>query len=510
MDVQRTEFDYVSPRDLSRVPAFAIGPLHVDPPTRTIFLAERKAVLEPRVMQVLVALGLEPGQVLSRDDLIALCWNGVIVGDNAINRVISLIRQALAAVAGDAVHLETITKVGFRLVVAHPEGADNSPDTPDIAKTSRRGMMAYAGLAAIAAAGGAALIGRKTLFGDRADPDSVELVERARLLQLTGEPGTSEQAISFLKQAVTIDPRHADAWGALSLAYLLALAGFTGRDTATMAELMTNAAQRGLELEPDQRDAAAVLAFSRPAFGNYARFDRATERIVRRYPDYWYAYARRAMFLRDVGRVNESLPFADRSIELDPMLPIGWGNVALGHFLAGDVRESDARFEQAGARWPAHGYLWNTRFQLLLESRRYDAAASLALDPQARPDYVPREAGEWNARLAWALRDGDRQALAGQRSMLVEQAAQAPQAAQYNAPLLVMMGFAEDALDSLTRLYAIAGTAPGVAHQTATVVLFRPSMTALQSDERYRALLEVSGLEAYWQQSGSQPDFRRN
>lgn len=192
------------------------------------------------------------------------------------------------------------------------------------------------------------------------------------------------------------------------------------------------------------------------------------------------------------------------------MLPIGWGNVALGHFLAGDIRESDARFERATTRWPAHGYLWTTRLQLLLESRRYDAAASLALDPQARPDYVPREVGEWYAGLAWALRDGDRQASGAKRSVLVEQIAKAPSAAQVNAPLLAMMGFVDDALDSLTRLYAVASSAPEVAHQTATVVLFRPSMTALQSDERYRSLLRVSGLEAYWQQSGSQPDFRRN
>ena len=507
MDVQRTEFDYVSPRDLSRVPAFPVGPLQVDPPIRTIVLSERKAVLEPRVMQVLVALGLEPGQVLSRDDLIALCWNGVIVGDNAINRVISLLRQALADVAGDAVRLETITKVGFRLVVANSEGADKGRDT---GKASRRGIMTLVALGAIVAVGSAALIGRQKLFGERADPNSVALVERARLLQLTGEPGTSEQAISFLKQAVAIDPRHADAWGALSLAYLLALAGFTGRDTATMVESMTSAAQKALEIDPDQRDAAAVLAFSRPAFGDFARFDRATERIVRQYPGYWYAHARRAMFLRDVGRIADSLPFGDRSIELDPMLPIGWGNVALAHFLAGDIRESDARFERATTRWPAHGYLWTTRLQLFLESRRYDAAASLALDPQARPDYVPREVGEWYAGLAWALRDGDRRAFAAKRSILVEQTAKAPQAAQVNAPMLAMMGFVDDALDSLTRLYAIASTASEVAHQTATVILFRPSMTALQSHERYRSLLKVSGLEAYWQQSGSQPDFRRN
>ncbi|WP_297695100.1 hypothetical protein, partial [Phenylobacterium sp.] len=43
-------------------------------------------VLEPRVMQVLVALARERGEIVSRDDLIASCWAGRIVGEDAINR----------------------------------------------------------------------------------------------------------------------------------------------------------------------------------------------------------------------------------------------------------------------------------------------------------------------------------------------------------------------------------------------------------------------------------------
>ena len=108
-------------KDLSKVPEFGLGPLAVDPPARRIAAGGRSEMLEPRVMRVLVALGAVPGKVLSRDDLIEQCWDGTIVGDNAIDRVISRLRNVLDNLSHGAVRLETITKVGFRLVVASHE-----------------------------------------------------------------------------------------------------------------------------------------------------------------------------------------------------------------------------------------------------------------------------------------------------------------------------------------------------------------------------------------------------
>jgi Tol biopolymer transport system component/DNA-binding winged helix-turn-helix (wHTH) protein len=69
--------------------------------------------LEPRVMQVLVALCRNDGEPLSRDALIDLCWGGRIVTEGALNRCVAQLRKALGANAG--VRVETIPKVGYRL-----------------------------------------------------------------------------------------------------------------------------------------------------------------------------------------------------------------------------------------------------------------------------------------------------------------------------------------------------------------------------------------------------------
>ena len=113
-------------QDLSKADSFVIGPLTVDPPTRRIGNGVRDEQLEPRVMRVLVALAAAKGKVLSRDDLFELCWDGQIVGDNAINRVISRLRATLADLADDTAQIETITKVGFRLVAVAPRSSATS------------------------------------------------------------------------------------------------------------------------------------------------------------------------------------------------------------------------------------------------------------------------------------------------------------------------------------------------------------------------------------------------
>jgi len=100
--------------NLARTEPFRLGAAEVRPATREVVTSgARPIVLEPRVMQVLVALARRRGEVVSRDELVESCWRGRIVGDDAINRCVAAIRKL--APAWDHVAIETIARVGYRL-----------------------------------------------------------------------------------------------------------------------------------------------------------------------------------------------------------------------------------------------------------------------------------------------------------------------------------------------------------------------------------------------------------
>jgi TolB-like protein/DNA-binding winged helix-turn-helix (wHTH) protein len=136
---------------------FALGDLEIHPSVSEVTRSGHSEHVEPRVMQVLVALAGANGAVVSRDELIQRCWDGRVVGEAAINRCMSKLR-ALAD-RGDGTRsfqVETIARVGYRLQ-AEPSAAQVgvSPDGPSSAPRSKRGaLFALAGLA-IAAVGAA-------------------------------------------------------------------------------------------------------------------------------------------------------------------------------------------------------------------------------------------------------------------------------------------------------------------------------------------------------------------
>ena len=110
--------------ELADEPDFRIGALLLRPSSCRIELAERQERVEPRVMEVLVALGRTPDRTVSRDQLVDLCWGGRIVSDAAIDRVVAKARQVVRRFEPPPFSIETVPKVGFRLTPASPSQAE--------------------------------------------------------------------------------------------------------------------------------------------------------------------------------------------------------------------------------------------------------------------------------------------------------------------------------------------------------------------------------------------------
>lgn len=148
---------------LAHVAAFALGALRVEPPVLRILAADgHSEPLEPLVMQVLIALASARGATMSREDLIATCWAGRFVTDDAINRVISKLRKSLASLGANDISVETIPRVGYRLQAVAPGGDDAALQSrgdgtaiavlPPIAGRKRDGTAFFAGTAVLVAA----------------------------------------------------------------------------------------------------------------------------------------------------------------------------------------------------------------------------------------------------------------------------------------------------------------------------------------------------------------------
>lgn len=463
-------------------------------------------------MQGLVALASAKGAILTRDELIARCWDGRIVGEGAIQRVISLLRQ-IAAATGGAFEIETIPKVGYRLIVG---GMPPKPSAPDVSRPrpSRRVLLGGAA-AAIAVASPAAYLLFRGGEAHQPEPAALALYRRGQEAQRQGLREQSRQAVAYFRQAVGVDPLYAPAWGALALSYRDVIAGAPNAEVARLTEWSRSAARRALALDPDNADAQAALALIGPIYRNWANVEANCRRLLVRYPDHWFLHLQLSRVLADVGRWREALQCAREVIRIDPFMPIGHVRLALALWATGRLQEAETALDGALERWPGHWAIWFTRFDFLLYGARPAEARAFAAQAEGRPYGMPD--GTYPALMA-ATRAVETRApadietvLGAYLAVIARSSVQIPSA----VALATALGRIDTAFALLQAYYFQDGPfaprlrpAAVAAPCCVTEILFRDPNEALYRDRRFGRLLERTGLEGYWRSTGTQPDFR--
>jgi len=107
-------------------PPFLLGNARIDPPGLCIGCDGKNQRVEAKVMQVLLALAREPGNVVSRSDLEKQVWSSRIVSDDAVTNAVAKLRKALNDNPRKPSVIETISKSGYRLKIA-PEAEEPVP-----------------------------------------------------------------------------------------------------------------------------------------------------------------------------------------------------------------------------------------------------------------------------------------------------------------------------------------------------------------------------------------------
>jgi DNA-binding winged helix-turn-helix (wHTH) protein/TolB-like protein len=111
------------PIDLAAEAPFRVGAAAVDPVSREASFDGGSERLQPQNLKVLIALVRAKGSVVTREQLVDLCWEGRFVGDDVINRSISMLRQFATRAGGFAI--ETVPRAGYRLVEEKRQGKSN-------------------------------------------------------------------------------------------------------------------------------------------------------------------------------------------------------------------------------------------------------------------------------------------------------------------------------------------------------------------------------------------------
>ena len=95
---------------------WTVGPYIFDPSKNILEGPEGKTLLEPKASSLLNYFIQNPSRDLSRDELLQNVWDGQIVSDGAINRVVVQLRKNLSDDSKIKHLIVTVPKVGYRFV----------------------------------------------------------------------------------------------------------------------------------------------------------------------------------------------------------------------------------------------------------------------------------------------------------------------------------------------------------------------------------------------------------
>lgn len=119
---------------------FKLGQWRVYPNQGLLEGEDGQAHLEPKIMEVLVYLASHQDEVVRRDDLISEVWSGTIVTDEALSRAISILRTRLGDNRLTPSYIQTLPKVGYRLLMP-VEPLDGLPTPPPSQPSKSRRLL---------------------------------------------------------------------------------------------------------------------------------------------------------------------------------------------------------------------------------------------------------------------------------------------------------------------------------------------------------------------------------
>ncbi len=125
---------------------FRVGRWIVRPPLGELECGAKIVEVKPRLMELLVCLARQPGEVLSKAFLLESLWEGAFVTENTLVNAISELRKALNDSARSPLFIKTYSKRGYRLIATVSGVPEAGSEGPAAGSTLRLAVLPFEGL----------------------------------------------------------------------------------------------------------------------------------------------------------------------------------------------------------------------------------------------------------------------------------------------------------------------------------------------------------------------------
>jgi TolB-like protein/thioredoxin-like negative regulator of GroEL len=205
-------------------------------------------------------------------------------------------------------------------------------------------------------------------------PESYDHYLRGRYLRLQATEASLRRAQEHFEQAITLDPRYADAHAGLADALLtMGAPGWEIEAPGVLLERAKVAVDRALELDPRHAEAYAVRALIKLDLDrDPSGAERDIERALSLNPSLARAHQYSSSILTATGRFDEAITAAAAAQALDPLSPGTGTTLGFRHYYAGAYEPALAAFRDVLETAPGFGQAHLGLAQTLRELGRTD------------------------------------------------------------------------------------------------------------------------------------------
>lgn len=301
---------------------YRFGPFRLEKEQLMLSLGEAPIALGPKVVETLLALVEQPGQVLSKGELLERVWPEGFVEEANLAQNVYVIRKALR-LHWEHDPIETVPRRGYRFTAPVSVETPAAPAPVPVLPPRRRFSFAAAAAAVVLALGaatlGAVAHSHRPSLDAGLSPDGARLYAMGRFYWNQRTSDGITKSLRYFKQVTVTDPHDPRGYAGLAVAY--AIDGDYGYGNVSKSSAFARAktyADSALALDPNSAEAHAALGLVELKQHHYTAGQIEYRRAIALDPSYAPAHQWYGMELLHEGRGQDAFDELHKAAVLDP------------------------------------------------------------------------------------------------------------------------------------------------------------------------------------------------